>query len=238
MSTKSETDSESGDEGAQLKISDEPHNFLELSHNTNLESPFEESPQTDSYLSSISTHIDIEKTPESDQEPAEHELWEVTIEEHFPEENDEMSGALSQHEETKGLEFCDKNVISECLFDLSLGIATMPYKTLRRHQLFRLDLPLDDLEMLRLLPEGLITTYRGVGRAMEYVAERGDYSDEALLEAIGRRGGFAYHDVIYPEDIVPWERPDSEGEWEQGFDEVYWKELQQQGKIWEEVYVP
>lgn len=226
---------EPGDNGALLSASHRPDSLLPLRYNH-----LRNKRRHPSKLMGNIPPLDLEtdrkfdddkKSPEDDEDA----VPEVIIEKHILGQNDKMSGGLS-HPDAWPPTVSERHVHSQCASDPNLTILEMPYKVIRRHELFRLNLPLEDIRNLYQFPFGFLTTYRGVELALEEVGELD--TDDALLEAIWKRGGFCRSEVVYPENIIPTARREENGEWEEGFDEDYWFELQAQGKIWDEIHVP
>ncbi|KAG9772848.1 hypothetical protein ABEF93_003305 [Exophiala dermatitidis] len=182
--------------------------------------------------------------------PIEPDLPAVVIDEYLPGQNDLMSGAVDPRDDNVTLmAFPEDSVTSDFEDNLAAGLFRMPFKIINRRDIRRLDLPFDDPHSLRVLPPDFLTTYLGLSRAIEEVCGRGSWTDEKLIDAIAKRGGMSGKRVVYPEDIVPYVRkgeikPDSgDDESDDGgkgdpYDKEYWKEMQLQGEIWDEIEVP
>ncbi|KIY02129.1 uncharacterized protein Z520_02267 [Fonsecaea multimorphosa CBS 102226] len=168
----------------------------------------------------------------------------VPIEDHLPGENDTMSAAVSPLDEGR----ISTNMAEDDDIVCSEGQLRrrMPYKVVRRPELFELGLPFTDQKCLKSLPGGFLTTIRGLDRAVEEFYGCGpkafaneEESDFALLGMIIKRGGRTateFQRVVYPEDIIPLVQLD--GSPQEVRDEEYWQELRDQGRIWDEVWMP
>ncbi|KAH0828206.1 hypothetical protein AYO21_03766 [Fonsecaea monophora] len=187
------------------------------------------------------------------EEPSDADLLPfVAIEQYIPGVNDLMSGAVSLLDKTSTDMTQDDNIM--CMHGLERRL--MPFKVLPQRDLFGLGLPFADESSLCELPSGFLTTVRGLERAVgEFYASNPDVfaddieSDVALLGMIAKRGGLArtkFQQVVYPEEIVPLDDPDlvlkenfeSSGGEQDDQDKEYWAELQEQGRIWDELYIP
>ncbi|OQU98821.1 hypothetical protein CLAIMM_04548 [Cladophialophora immunda] len=179
------------------------------------------------------------------------DLPSVPIEQYHPGVNHLMSGGVSLLDEINTDLAPDDDII--CVHGLVRQ--RMPYKVLRRGELFDLGLPFQDASWLEDLPRGFLTTFRGLDRAVEefWASDPGDFANEmevdlALLSMIVKRGGRArtkFQQVVYPEEIVPLDDLDCSAEgisaWngeQEARDEEYWEELREQGRIWDELYIP
>lgn len=173
--------------------------------------------------------------------PEEDPLPQVIIQKQFPGENDMMGGALDPCDEVAGLPtYTEEAVMCECKDDVATSLAHMPFKVIGRYDLAALRPPFNDIRYLRFLPHNFLTTYLGVSRALQEVKDEVENWNEALLDAIVKRGGTSSKRVVYPEDIIPllnfgqFDDGDDDDPW----DKEYWQELRKQGQIWEEIEVP
>ncbi|OAP56109.1 hypothetical protein AYL99_09288 [Fonsecaea erecta] len=176
------------------------------------------------------------------------ELPFVAIEQYVLGFNDMMSGAVSPLDQVSTDVDQDDNIVCADEFVRQ----RMPYKVLRRDELFHEGLPFVNDHLLWELPEEFMTTYRGLDRAVEefYQFDEEAFAsdmeaDVALLGMIIKRGGLTENraqQVVYPEDIVP--LPARENPL-QGFaqeldseDLEYWVEVGDLGLFWNELDIP
>ncbi|EXJ90093.1 hypothetical protein A1O3_03162 [Capronia epimyces CBS 606.96] len=246
-STSSECETKIGDGGIVLPdtVLSATEPLLPIHHNGHGRTtipPLPESPTSSmGHLSPLENEEDQTDTGDTTP-PDDLVLPEVIIEDHLPGENDMMSGAVDPQDDIQPLStFTEESVMCDCKNNFARLLSSMPFKVIGRYELATFNLPFDDVRCLQQLPPDFLTTYFGVGRAMAEATEDMEYSDDAFLEAMAKRGGTSRRRVVYPEDIIPFigfgEVEDGEDDGDL-YDQEYWRELQLQGEIWDDLYVP
>ena len=200
-----------------------------------------------STIPSVAFELELEDNDDGSSLPI------VPIETHTSNDQVFMTGVVSFPDDVtvQPDDFEDDNIHCK----LSLVFEMMLYKVIRRAELVKLDLGLEDNSVLQRAPGPFATTYLGIQLALaEWTAlkasregdeafEDHDWDDEFLC-ALGRRSGFAPEpgqQVIYPEEIIPFEHlQEKEGGWEWNYttevwDIDYWFKLKAQGEVWNEM---
>jgi hypothetical protein len=114
----------------------------------------------------------------------------------------------------------------------------MPHKIITLDQLAMLKLPVFPRACLRRLPWDYLTTYLGVQRAMEEIANDTTCPQETVLMALIKRGGTSHRRIVYPENIIPllhFSDFDADMKQDDPYDTEYWEELHVQGELWYEL---
>lgn len=146
----------------------------------------------------------------------------VVVEKHDPKVNDMMTGAMDPRDSavSESMPLPGKNIMSTHSYDLSEACVLMPYKVISMKDLRQMLLPVRDYRILNSLPDDLLTTFRGLDRAIDHLylihkkLARGGPDpmkvvsmnldwDRTFITALSMRSGSCKNDVVYPEDIVP-----------------------------------
>ena len=184
-------------------------------------------------MAEIPSCFDVSPFTYDDVQLDDGDEYEVTVEDYSPGQDYVMTGALAQGENRTRRIACENDAIV-CDEDLADAVKHMPFRLLTLKEINDMDL-FTYSQSIYELPEDFQTTILGVWLSVTEIAGKDGYGDKELLGELLRRGGEpdGYMSVVYPEDLVPYIGADHE--W---YDEEYWEQIYDQGKIWDEVYIP